>query len=113
MHTSELPVRPQRPALEQPASGEWPQLAAQRFGRRDDQVAQLAETCPASIDGALARSHQRPQRFASPAGTRLRRPLLREHNPGSADRVERVGLAARPTFPTAAVRLRTLSRLGH
>ncbi len=85
-------------SLQQPAACERPQLAAQRLGGRDDQVAQLAESGPAGVDGAVAGSHQSPQRLALTGRTWLRRMLLRKHNTGGTDRVERVSLAARAAF---------------
>jgi hypothetical protein len=38
--------------------------------------------------------HQRPQGVTFAAGPRRRGPLLAEHAPGGADRIERIGLAA-------------------
>ena len=46
-----------------------------------------------------SRSWQRPARLAFTARPRRRRPLLGEHAAGGADRVERVGLAARAALP--------------
>jgi hypothetical protein len=75
------------------------QLAAQRFGGRDQQVAQLAEAGTLGVDCAFAGGHQRLQRLAFTASPRRRRPLLCEHAAGRTDSVERVGLAARAPLP--------------
>jgi class 3 adenylate cyclase/pimeloyl-ACP methyl ester carboxylesterase len=85
-------------SFQQPAACERPQFAAKRFGRRDDQVAKLAERGSTSIDGAVTGGHQSPQRLPFAAGTRLRRPLLRKHETRGTDRVEGVGFAARAAF---------------
>ena len=86
-------------ALQQPGAGQRPQLAAQRLGRRDQQVAQLAEPGAFGVDRAFACGHQRLQRLAFAACPRRRGPLLAEHAAGGTDRVERVGLAARAALP--------------
>jgi hypothetical protein len=93
-------ARPDRgQAFEQPAAGERPQFAAQRFGCGDDQVAQLAETGSAGVDSTVTCGHQRSERLALPARARPRRPLLRKHDTRGPDRVERVGLPAGAAFP--------------
>ena len=86
-------------AVQQPCAGQRPQLAAQRLGCRDQQVAQLAEPGALRVHRAFASGHQRPQRLAFAARPRRRRPLLGEHAAGGPDRVERVGLAARAALP--------------
>src|SRR5512142_740083 len=95
-----MPAWPDRPQpFEEPATGQPSQLSTERFGRGNDQVAQLAKTCSAGIDSTIAGDHQRSECFAVAAGTRLGWVLLREHDPCSSDRIERVGLAARAAFP--------------
>ena len=86
-------------ALQQPCACERPQLAAQRLRCRDQQVAQLAEPGAFGVDRSLASGHQRLQRLPFTAGSRCRGPLAGEHAAGGADRVERVGLAARAALP--------------
>jgi hypothetical protein len=80
--------------VQQPCARQRPQFAAQRFGCRDQQVAQLAETGPLGVDCPFACGHQGLQCLALTAGPRRRRPLLGEHAAGSADRVEGIGLSA-------------------
>jgi hypothetical protein len=48
------------------------------------------------------------QRLAFTARPRCRGPLARQHTPGGADRVERVGLAARASLPPQAAHLEHL-----
>ena len=86
-------------ALQQPCSGQRPQLAAQRLRGRDQQVAQLAEPGAFCVDRSLACGHECLQRLAFAARSRCRRPLLGEHAASRTDRVERVGLAARAALP--------------
>jgi hypothetical protein len=81
--------------LQQPTTGQRPQLAAQRFGGRDQQVSQLAESGTLGVDRAFACGHQCLQRLAFTARPSCRGPLIRQHTAGGADRVERVSLAAR------------------
>jgi hypothetical protein len=50
--------------LQQPCACQRPQLASQRFGRRDQQVAQLAETGTLGVDCTFPRCHHRLQRLA-------------------------------------------------
>ena len=72
-------------ALQEPCTGERPQLAAQRLRRRDQQVTQLAERGPFRVHGPVTGGHQRPQRLALSAAARPRRPLLLEHTPSRPD----------------------------
>jgi len=60
---------------------------------------QLAEACPLGVHRSFPRRRQRPQRLAFAARARRCRSLLREHAARCADRVERVGFAARATLP--------------
>jgi hypothetical protein len=85
-------------ALQQPCARQRPQLTTQRFGRRDQEVSQLAEAGTLGVHRPLTRGHQRPQCFAFAARARGGRTRLCEHAAGCADRVERVGLAARATL---------------
>ena len=62
-------------------------------------AAELAEGRPTRVDRALARGHQRPQRFPLAAGARLGGPALGEDAPRRSDGVERVVLASRATLP--------------
>src|SRR6266511_4473503 len=78
------------------------QLAPQRLGCRDQQIAQLAEAGSFRVHSALASGHQRAQRLAFAAGARLGRPRLREHAPRRSGRVERVGLTARTPLAAQA-----------
>jgi len=82
-------------STQQLGAAKWPQLAAERLRGGDEQVAQLAETGAARVDGAFAGGHQGAQRLSFAAGARLAGMLLGEHAPRRPDRVERVGLAAR------------------
>src|SRR5215218_5559040 len=62
------PTRPCRcDALQRPRARERPQLALQRLGGRDQQIAQLAQPGPLCGDRALASSDKRLQRLAFPA----------------------------------------------
>jgi len=85
--------------LQQPRTCERPQLAAQRLGRRDQQVSKLAKTGALGVHCSFSCGHQRLQRLAFTARPWRRRPLLGEHTPGGTGSVERVGLTARATFP--------------
>jgi hypothetical protein len=86
-------------ALQQPCPRQWPQLAAERLRRRDEKVSKLAKAGTLRVHGSFARGHQRPQRLAFPTNTRRSRTQLCEHAARRADRVERIGLAARATLP--------------
>ena len=86
-------------ALQQPGRGQRPQLAPQRLRRGDQQVSQLAEPGALGIDGALASSNQCLQRRALAARAGRRGRSLAKHAARRADRVERVGLAARAALP--------------
>src|SRR5204863_8859797 len=92
-------------STQQLGAAQRPQLAAERFRCRDQQVAELAESRAAGVDRALARRHQRTQRLSLAAGTRLGSLALREHAPCCPDRVERVALAARTPFAPQAPHL--------
>src|SRR5205823_12903508 len=80
--------------LQEACSRQWPQLAAKRLRRRDQQVAELAEPGAFCVHGALAGSDKRLQRLAFAASSRCRGPLLAEHAAGGPDGIERVALAA-------------------
>jgi hypothetical protein len=88
-----------REAAQQSSTGERPQLATQRVRGGDQQVSQLAEAGTIGGDRALACGHQCLQRLAFTACPRCRGLLAGDHTAGGADRVERVGLAARAALP--------------
>ena len=85
-------------AREQTGRAELAQFAADRLGRRDQQVAQLAVSGRSRGDRTFASREQRPHCFACAARTRDRGTLCGEHVASGTDRVELVGLAARATL---------------
>ncbi len=85
--------------LQKPCTCQRPQLAPQRLRCRDQPVAQLAEPGPFGVDCPFACGHKCLQRLTFTPCPRRRRPLLRKHVAGGADRVKRVGLAAGATPP--------------
>src|SRR6476620_162798 len=95
-------------AGEQPAARERPELAAQRLGSRDEQVAQLAKRSGARAHRPFACRDQRAKSLTLARAPRCGGPLLSERAPGCADRVERVGLAARAAFAAQAADLEHL-----
>ena len=94
-----------REPLQEPRACQRPQLTTQWLGRGDQEVSQLTEPGPLGVDRPLARSGQRLQRLALTAGTWCCRPLAGEHTAGGADRVKRVGLAARAPLPAQSANL--------
>jgi hypothetical protein len=88
-----------REAAQQRGLGQRPQLAAQRLGAGDQQVARLGESGALRVDRAFPSGYQRLQRLPLTTRPRRRRPLLAEHATSGADSVERVGLATRATLP--------------
>src|SRR5215204_3663927 len=89
------PTRPCRcDALQRPRARERPQLALQRLGGRDQQIAQLAQPGPLCGDRALARSDKRLQRLAFRAAHGVWT-LGCKDAAGGTDGVEAVGLTAR------------------
>ena len=100
-----------REPLQQPCACERPQLRAERFRRRDQQVSQLAETGTLGVDRAFSCGHQRLQRLAFAACPWRRRPLVGEHAAGGTDGVsasvlppERRSRRSRPTSSTRSPR---------